>query len=156
MLEPAGRVGWVRLGKGRAGRLPSEKRGMRVVKEGAARGLVALLARMTAYKCGDRIERFRAARRDVRLEVSAPAADDSNPSWEFLTREPTPVQAVVLTEIIEELHFSLGERDCAILALHLQGVDVAAISTDLQCSERTVFRVLERIRQQLERRCEEA
>ena len=49
----------------------------------------------------------------------------------------------------------LGERDRAILALHLQGVDVAAVSTELQCSERTVFRVLERIRQQLERRCEE-
>jgi RNA polymerase sigma-70 factor, ECF subfamily len=117
--------------------------------------LWGLLARMTAYKCGDRIERFRAARRDVRREVSAPTADDSNPSWEFLTREPTPVQAVVVTEIIEELHSSLGERDRAILALHLQGVDVAASSTELQCSERTVFRVLERIRQQLERRCEE-
>jgi RNA polymerase sigma-70 factor (ECF subfamily) len=117
--------------------------------------LWGLLARMTAHKCGDRVERFRAARRDIRREVSAPAADDSNPSWEFLTRDPTPAQAVVLTEIIEELHGSLGERDRAILALHLQGIDVAVISTELQCSERTVFRVLERIRQQLERRCEE-
>ena len=117
--------------------------------------LWGLLARMTENKCGDRIERFRAARRDVRREVAAPAADDSNPSWEFLTRDPTPAQAVVLTEIIKEIHSSLGERDRAILALHMQGAEVAAISTELQCSERTVFRILERIRQQLERRCEE-
>ncbi len=116
--------------------------------------LWGLLARITAHKCGDRLERFRAACRDVRREVLAPAADDSNPSWEFLARDPTPSQALVLTELFEELHRSLGERDRGILTLHLQGVEIAPISAELQCSERTVFRVLERIRQRLERRCE--
>jgi len=116
--------------------------------------LWGLLARMTAHKCGDRLERFQAARRDVRREATAPAGDDSNRSWEFLARDPTPIQALILAELVEELHRSLGERDRGILALHLQGVEVAAISAELRCSERTVFRVLERIRRQLERLCE--
>jgi RNA polymerase sigma-70 factor, ECF subfamily len=117
--------------------------------------LWGLLARITAHKCGDRLVRFQAARRDVRREAAKPVTDDSNASWEILARDPTPGQALVLTEILEELHRSLGERDRGILALHLQGIETAAISTQLHCSERTVFRVLERIRQTLERQCEE-
>jgi RNA polymerase sigma-70 factor (ECF subfamily) len=117
--------------------------------------LWGLLARITAHKCGHRLERFQAARRDVRREVSASAADDSNPSWVILARGPTPAQASMLTELLEGLHRSLGERDRGILALHLQGVDAVAICAQMQCSERTLFRVLERIRQKLERQSEE-
>jgi RNA polymerase sigma-70 factor, ECF subfamily len=117
--------------------------------------LWGLLTRITAHKCGHRFERFRAARRDVRREVSAPAADDSNPSWELLARDPTPSQALMLAELLEELHRPLGERDRGILTLRLQGEDVEAICARLQCSERTVFRVLERIRNRLELQCEE-
>jgi RNA polymerase sigma-70 factor, ECF subfamily len=117
--------------------------------------LWGLLARITAHKCGDRLVRFQAARRDVRREAAQPAKDDSNASWEILAREPTPGQEVILTEILGELNRSLGERDRGIFALHLQGTENALISTQLRCSERTVFRVLERIRQTLERQCEE-
>jgi RNA polymerase sigma-70 factor, ECF subfamily len=117
--------------------------------------LWGLLTCIIAHKCGHRFERFHAARRDVRREVSAPAADDSSPSWELLARDPTPSQALMLAELLEELHRPLGERDRGILALRLQGAEVAAICAQLQCSERTVFRVLERIRRKLERQCEE-
>jgi RNA polymerase sigma-70 factor, ECF subfamily len=117
--------------------------------------LWGLLTRITAHKCGHRFERFHAARRDVRREVAAPAADESNPSWEPLVRDPTPAQALVLAELLEELHRPLGGRDRGILALRLQGEEVAAICAQVQCSERTVFRVLDRVRRQLERQCEE-
>jgi RNA polymerase sigma-70 factor (ECF subfamily) len=117
--------------------------------------LWGLLTRITANKCGHRIERYQAARRDVRREVAAPDADDSNRSWELLAREPTPSHAVLLAELIGELHRPLGERDRGILTLRLQGADVEAICAQLQCSERTVFRVLERIRRKLELQCEE-
>ncbi len=43
----------------------------------------------------------------------------------------------------------LPERDRAILTLHLQGCDSAAISTRVNRTERTVRRTLERIRQML-------
>ena len=117
--------------------------------------LWGLLARITAHKCGHRLERFQAARRDARREVAAPAADDSNQSWEILARDPTPEQALLLAELLEELHRPLGERDRAILTLRLQGEEVATICTQLQCSERTVFRVLGRIRSKLELACQE-
>ena len=118
--------------------------------------LWGLLARITAHKCGNRVVRFQAARRDVRREVSMAPTDDSHASWQLLAHEPTPTQALVLTEILETLHNSLGARDRDIFALHLQGIDNGAISTQLQCSQRTVFRVLERIRQSLESQCEDA
>jgi DNA-directed RNA polymerase specialized sigma24 family protein len=117
--------------------------------------LWGLLTRITAHKCGHRFERFHAARRDVRREVSAPTADDSNASWEILARDPKPAEALVLAELLEELHRPLGDRDRGILSLRLQGEEVATICTQLQCSERTVFRVLERIRSKLEHQCGE-
>ena len=117
--------------------------------------LWGLLTRITAHKCGHRLARFQAARRDVRREVSAPAADDSNRPWEILAREPTPDQALLLADLLEELHRPLGERDRGILTLRLQGEEVATICTRLQCSERTVFRVLERVRSKLELQCQE-
>jgi RNA polymerase sigma-70 factor (ECF subfamily) len=116
--------------------------------------LWGLLARITAHKCGNRVARFQTARRDAGREVSVAARDDSSVRWELLTHEPTPAQALMLSEILETLHDSLGARDRAIFALHLQGIENADISAQLQCSNRTVFRVLERIRQTLERQCE--
>jgi RNA polymerase sigma-70 factor (ECF subfamily) len=118
--------------------------------------LWGLLTRITAHKCGHRVERFHAARRDIRREVPVPAADGSNQSWEYFTREPTASEALELSELLDALYRPLGERDRRILALRLQGVEAAAITTALRCSERTVFRVLERIRRQLELQCQEA
>jgi RNA polymerase sigma-70 factor (ECF subfamily) len=118
--------------------------------------LWGLLTRMTIHKCGRRLEHFHAARRDVRREIAVPAADDSSQSWEILARNPTPSEALKLAEVLQELHRPLGERDRHILTLRLQGEEVAAICAQLQCSERTVFRVLERIRRKLERQCQEA
>src|SRR5262249_46318599 len=114
-----------------------------------------LLTRITAHKCGHRLERFQAARRDIRREAAPRSANDSNQSWEILAQGPTPTQALLLAELLEELHRPLGERDRAILTLRLQGEEVANICTHLQCSERTVFRVLGRIRSKLELQCEE-
>ena len=114
-----------------------------------------LLTCITAHKCGHRLERFEAARRDIRREAAARAANDFNQSWEILARDPTSIQAVHVAELLEELHRPLSERDRAILTLRLQGEDVASICTQLQCSERTVFRVLGRIRSKLELQCQE-
>ena len=50
--------------------------------------LWGLLTRITAHKCGHRLERFHAARRDIRREIAAPAADDPNQSWEILAPGP--------------------------------------------------------------------
>ncbi len=113
--------------------------------------LWALLTVLTVRKCGHRIEYFQAARRDVRGEV-APPAGDSSASWEALAREPTPVEAALLTEVVEQLMRTLEPRHQEIVALTLQGLTPPEVSASVGCSERTVRRVLEQVRNWLERR----
>jgi RNA polymerase sigma-70 factor (ECF subfamily) len=120
-------------------------------------GLWSLLARITVRKCGRRLAHFRAQRRDVGREVAARAApDESAADWEALAREPTPAEAAMLTETVEELLRELSERDRRILVLSLEGCPVAEISGQVGCTERTVYRVLDFIRGRLEAMRDEA
>jgi RNA polymerase sigma-70 factor (ECF subfamily) len=111
-------------------------------------GLWGLLAQITVRKCAHKAEHFHAARRDVGRE--APPANSSEVGWEALAREPTPLEAVLLTDTVERLMRNLAERDRTILALSLQGFTSAEISEQAGCTERTVYRVLAVIREQLE------
>jgi RNA polymerase sigma-70 factor (ECF subfamily) len=108
--------------------------------------LWALLALITARKCGRCVRRFHAARRDVKTEV---AADESG-VIEAFTDQPSPVEAVMLSEVVEQLLRDLGQRDGEILTLALQGYSAAEISDQLGRPGRTVYRVLERIKRRLE------
>src|SRR6266404_4012065 len=64
-----------------------------------------LLTVITLHKCSTRIDYVRAARRDVRREVSLKAgAEDSGSWWQAIDREPTPPEAAMLTELIEQMH----------------------------------------------------
>jgi RNA polymerase sigma-70 factor (ECF subfamily) len=114
--------------------------------------LWALLTVLTIRKCGHRIEYFQAARRDIRGEVSPRPTNDSWHSWEALAREPTPVEAALLTEVVEQLMRTLELRHQEIVALTLQGLTVTEVSAQVGCSERTVRRVLEQVRNWLQRR----
>jgi RNA polymerase sigma-70 factor (ECF subfamily) len=114
--------------------------------------LWALLTVLTVRKCGHRIEYFHAARRDVRGEVTPRPADESRSSWEAIAREPTPVEAALLTELVDQLMNALEPRHREIVALTLQGHGPPEVSAQVGCSERTVKRVLERVRDWLQRR----
>jgi RNA polymerase sigma-70 factor (ECF subfamily) len=114
-------------------------------------GLWGLLALITVRKCGRRAAHFRAARRDVGREASPPdAAADARAEWEALAREPTPLEAALLADTLKELLAGLGERDRQIATLSLEGCTIPDISAQVGCTERTVYRVLERLRQFLE------
>lgn len=113
--------------------------------------LWSLLALITLRKCGHRVEHYRAACRDVAREAVPQASpQDSAASWEFIAREPTPSEAVMLLEVMDGIMKELSARDRRIFELSLQGENSERISADVGCSERTVERVLERIRQQLD------
>jgi RNA polymerase sigma factor (sigma-70 family) len=111
--------------------------------------LWSLLARITAFKCGHRIVHFHAARRDVRRDVAAAAADSPD-DWEAAARDPTPVEAAVLIDTVESLMRELGERDRRIFSLSLQGCSDSDIAAQVPCSERTVRRVLGFVKNRLE------
>jgi RNA polymerase sigma-70 factor (ECF subfamily) len=115
-------------------------------------GLWGLLTRITLRKCHRQCERFTAGRRDVRREVSAPSpAAGCGVAWEAIAREPTPSDAAMLTELVDALMRPLDERERRILELRLQGYAVPEIGEAVGRTERTVHRVLERVRQRLER-----
>lgn len=117
--------------------------------------LWSLLAVITLRKCVHQVEHFQAARRDVRREQRASPAD-SGTEMDFLGKEPTPEQAAMLAEIVERIMAELEPREREILSQHLQGYPTEDIAVSVSRSKRTVERVLERVRLQLERWSDEA
>src|SRR6516225_7056918 len=66
--------------------------------------LWAMLVVLTVRKCGGRIDYFHAACRDVQREVSPPVSPDSSRAdLDPRDDEPTPSQAAMLTETVEQL-----------------------------------------------------
>jgi RNA polymerase sigma-70 factor, ECF subfamily len=151
--------------------------------------LWSMLVVITLRKCGHKAEHFRAACRDVGREQppAAVSSADSVASWEAVAPDPTPVQAALLAEAVEQVlrdggtnvaaSFltcrlarpnrqvrklaatfvppplkSLGDdRKRQILELALQGLRPVEISDQVGRSERTVQRVLDRVRRRLQR-----
>lgn len=112
--------------------------------------LWSLLAVITLRKCGHRAAYFKAACRDFRREsMSHAGADEAG--WEAIAREPTPLEAMMLSEAVVEMLRPLDERDRLLASLALQGYTRMEIAEQIGCTERTVYRVLERLRRQLER-----
>jgi RNA polymerase sigma-70 factor (ECF subfamily) len=112
-------------------------------------GLWGLLTCITLRKCGHQIERFRAARRDVRREAGGPLLAGSADRWQVVAREPTPPEAILLPEAVEELLRKQVGRDRAIVSLALQGYTAPEISEQLGRPERAVYRVLAQVRDYL-------
>jgi RNA polymerase sigma-70 factor (ECF subfamily) len=113
--------------------------------------LWGLLTLITVRKCAERAAYHRAARRDAAREVAPPRGDEATPWLDPLGREPTPLEAAVLSETIEQLLASLDEDERPILELSLQGHTTREISERLGRAERTVRLLREGVRHRLER-----
>ncbi|MFM9961965.1 MAG: ECF-type sigma factor [Planctomycetaceae bacterium] len=115
--------------------------------------LWALLAMITARKCARQRRHFEAGRRDVRLEIplAKPGDSDLLSSWaSILAHEPSAEEAAILEEEVEQLLNHFGQSHRVIAQQLLEGSDVAEIKSRLSCSERTIYRVLQRLREYLE------
>ena len=109
-------------------------------------GLWSLLVLITVRKCAGRREHFLAARRDVRREVPLSTAFGDGDLQRVLSRGPRPDEAVVLTELVEQLLCDLSESEQQIVRLRLEGYSIAEITSVLDRADRTVRRVLARVR----------
>jgi RNA polymerase sigma-70 factor (ECF subfamily) len=121
--------------------------------------LWGMLVVLTHWKCGRRMDYFHAACRDVDREVPAELAGPGESAVDLgvCDDEPTPAEAAMLTDTVERLMRCLEGRHREVLTLSLQGYPPAEISRRLGCTERTVYRVLERVKEWLETmRCEPA
>ena len=114
--------------------------------------LWSLLTVVTVRKCLNRAEYYLAKCRNVTSEVGAAAWDDAAAGLsEAIDREPTPLEAAVLAETVEQMMRGLEPDDRIIVELSLQGYTAAEISTRVGRAERTVGRVRERIKKRLQR-----
>jgi RNA polymerase sigma-70 factor (ECF subfamily) len=114
--------------------------------------LWSLLTVITVRKCGRERDRYFASKRDVRAEVSATHADAApDTCWEAVGRVPTPYEGIMLSELVDQVLRGQDERDRAITTLALQGNDVADIAREIGCSTRTVYRVLDGVKEHLQR-----
>jgi RNA polymerase sigma-70 factor (ECF subfamily) len=113
--------------------------------------LWGLLTLITVRKCAERAAYHRAECRDAAREVSPPRGDESAPWLEPLGREPTPLEATVLSETVEQLLAGVDEEERPIVELSLQGYTTREISDRLGRAERTVRLLRERVRHRLER-----
>lgn len=113
-------------------------------------GLWGLLTRITIRKCADRVRYFRAKSRDLTRESASSSAEEPEPWREAIGREPTPEQAALLAETVEALLGELKGDERPIVELSLQGHSTQEISDQLGRAERSVRRIRERVRLQLE------
>lgn len=114
-------------------------------------GLWGLLTVITLRKCADRARYYATESRNSQREVDTqPRSVDSTPWFEAVGREPTPEEAAMLAETVGRLVSGLGDDDRIIVELSLQGFSTAEISEQTGRAERSVRRLRERIRKQLE------
>jgi RNA polymerase sigma-70 factor (ECF subfamily) len=113
--------------------------------------LWGLLTLITVRKCAERAAYHRAECRDAAREISPPRGEEAAPWPEPFGREPTPLEAVVLSETVEQLFAGLDEEERPVLELSLQGYTTREISERLGRAERTVRLLREGVRHRLER-----
>jgi RNA polymerase sigma-70 factor (ECF subfamily) len=113
--------------------------------------LWGLLTIITLRKCLNRMAYFQAQCRDVEREISWPSsAKDSGFQGEAIDRAPTPLEAAMLAETVEQVLRGVDECERPIIELSLQGYTAAEISNEIHRAERTVRRVRERLKRHLQ------
>jgi RNA polymerase sigma-70 factor (ECF subfamily) len=76
---------------------------------------------------------------------------DGTDVWGVPDRAPTPEEAAVLTDKVRKLLRQLEPRYHQAVILRLQGRSCADIAQEAGLSERTVYRILQRVREELQR-----
>jgi RNA polymerase sigma factor (sigma-70 family) len=120
-------------------------------------GLWGLLTLITIRKCADRARYYEADRRNFHREAEPSGSARSIALWQQAAgREPTPDEAIVLAETVEELLARLDGDERTIVELSLQGFSTQEISEQTGRAERSVRRLREHARRHLEQQQTEA
>jgi len=110
--------------------------------------LWSLLTSITIRKCGRRVKSYNSAKRDIQREHVLNA--DADMAALGASREPTPDDAALLEETLDQLLSELSPDQQQVLILKLQNYSNEEISEKIGRTERTVYRVLTLIRQRLQ------
>jgi RNA polymerase sigma-70 factor, ECF subfamily len=112
--------------------------------------LWSLLVVITIRKCGHKVRSFRGQRRNVTREVStsAPHGEEEG-GWETLASDPTPAEALILADTLEQVLRGLKERERRMIEMYLQGHTVPEIAAEVGRSQYTVMEAFRRVRRRL-------
>jgi RNA polymerase sigma-70 factor (ECF subfamily) len=118
-----------------------------------------LLFTITFRKCCRKLESYHADCRDISNEVpSLPHEDVDKGTFNRIKRMPRelgPPDNAILDEFFEEMLRILGPQKGRIILLHLDGLDIPAISSQIGRSERSVYRAIEDAQEWLRGRMED-
>ncbi len=103
-----------------------------------------LLVVIAIHKLRHQVERHTAGKRSVDLESPQDPALFHTSDWGG--RQPTPADALVLAEQIEQIVSALTPLDRRMFELRLEGYTLDQIATETHRSQRTVRRVMDRIK----------
>ena len=110
-----------------------------------------LLVAITLHKLNDQVKRHMSGRRSVWQERPLNEGDGLFGLQSHLqTREPSPLEAAALIDEVERIMRELPPAHRRMVELRLQGYNFFEIAAETGAGERTVYRVLQRARQQLE------
>jgi RNA polymerase sigma-70 factor (ECF subfamily) len=109
-----------------------------------------LLVLMTKRKCVKQAQVHFAERRDVRRN-SGLAGDSDDSVVDASPAGPMAAEVVLLAEASDRLWQELSDRERDVLALALAGRTIEQIGAELNRTQRTVRRLLGRVRERLER-----
>lgn len=106
-----------------------------------------LLVSMTLNKLRNKVDFHTAGKRDVGAEQPL-AGNSSNPSaFDPSGNDPSPEAVVAFLDLLENFMQDLREGDRRILELRLQGWTQEEVAREVGCTERTVRRTLDRVRE---------
>lgn len=112
--------------------------------------LVAFLTRVASNKVVDECRhRFQTQKADVARECSL--SDQTSQELAIPGREPPPSQIAMMNEQLERLRGDVPSRYRSIVELRVEGQSQEEIAEKLGVSERTVSRVLNKLRSRVER-----
>lgn len=116
----------------------------------SSRNLRGLLAIMVARKCARYAERYSAARRNIARECSlSNSASEPSAADRLADRRLLPDQAAMLADALEHCMSMFDSTDRQIIELILLGHSTEEIGLQVNCSQRTVQRTLQRFLRQL-------
>src|SRR5262245_32980185 len=112
-----------------------------------------LLVAMTLHKLRDQVDRQMAAKRNVNAEINFGSEDSLfGIQARAFSRNPSPVMAAVLADELTGIMQNLEPVQRRMLELRLQGHNLYEIAEATQFTQRTVRRVLDRVKEQLMQR----
>lgn len=112
-----------------------------------------LLVAIALHKLRHQVEKHTAGKRAVGREISFDqAAGQLRVQSATLARDPSPADAVALADELERLTSELAPLESRMFELRLEGYTLDEIAADCRRSQRTVRRVMDRIKRVLEQR----